>query len=644
MPLATLLVCAAAWAAEPQGLAETIVVDQFGWRPADRKIVVFAQPVKGYNVAAWGTFVPGDTFVVCRASDGASVFAGPVTIWNSGTVHEQSGDRAWHGDFSALTSPGTYYVQVPGGTRPGARSFDFRIADDVYAVPLRAACRSYYYQRCGTDLTEAFGGHWVHQACHVGPGQDLGASVYDGGPQGSPRDVHGGWHDAGDYRKYVPFTYATLFDLLTAVEWFPAAFGDATGIPESGNGVPDLLDEVKWELDWMLRMQYPDGSVATTVGVTGGDGGSPPEVDKGLRYQAGVSSPAASSLARACAQASRLFASYESVYHGYAKTLRKAAVASWGWLEKHPTNVRYRHQGFSQANANVGDADDQDRRIGAAAELFRLTGDVRVRRFIDDRYARFAPRKKGDHHPMTRGYFDASASMDLQMGLVTYALAPGATPKVVKAIKKSLAGGVSTVMAYADADPYLAHMWDGHYCWGSNSMKGKWGILPIWAIRLGVNPTMHVAYRARAAEYLHYLHGRNPLNLVYLSNMGSQERPLTAPMAPSGPRGANAGVGKSVTAFFHGWFCDKCPLYNGAGSTWGPAPGFLTGGPNMFYKPDRNPDGHLDHDIVPPQNQPPMKSYLDWGAGWPENSWEVTENGIYYEASYILLAAAFAAP
>jgi len=617
-------------AATPAGLAETIVVDQFGWRPADPKSVVFAQPIRGFNAAAWGSFEPGKTFLIRRSSDGVTVFAGPVTVWNSGTVHEQSGDRAWHGDFSAVTAPGTYFVQVPGGTRPGSRSFDFRIGDDVYAAPLRAACRSYYYQRCGTDLTGQFGGNWNHQACHVGPGQDREAQEFAGTPTGHPRDVHGGWHDAGDYRKYVPFTYLTLFDLLTAVEWFPAVFGDANGIPESGNGVPDLLDEIKWELDWILRTQYPDGSVATTVGVTGGDGGSPPDVDRAPRYQAGVSSPAASSLARACAQAAQLFPAYEQAYPGYAHALREAALRSWGWLEKNPKNVRYRHRGFDQVDANVDDADDQDRRIAAAAELFRLTGERRFRSFVDRLYDRHAPRKKDDHHPITRNYFDASASRDLEVGFVIYAQAPGATPKVVSAIKKTLAAGVRTVVEVTDDDPYLAYMWDGHYCWGSSAMKARWGSLCLWAVKLGVNPTMAVAYRARAAEYLHYLHGRNPLNLVYLSNMGE--------------RGARAGVGRSCMSFYHGWMGGGSTLYDGEASRWGPAPGFVPGGPNMFYKPDRGPDAHLDHDIVPPQGQPPMKSYRDWSTGWPENSWEVTENGIYYEAAYIFLAAAFAAP
>ena len=618
--------CCSLHAANPPGLAETIVVDQFGWRPGDTKIVVFAQPVKGFNAAQWGTFTPGSTFVVRRAADGATVFEGPVTIWNSGTVHEQSGDRAWHGDFSALTAPGTYFVSVPGGSRPGARSFDFRIGDAVYAAALRAACRTYYYQRCGTDLTEAFGGPWNHKACHVGPGQDLEAQGWDGGAKPPARDVHGGWHDAGDYRKYVPFTFAVFWPLLHAAEWFPAAFGDATGIPESGNGVPDVLDEVKWELDWILRMQYPDGSVATTVGVTGGDGGSPPETDKGLRYRAGVSSPAASSLVRACAHAARLFGPHEAAYPGYAKALRTAALKSWSWLENHPKNVRYRHKGFEQADANVGDADDQDRRIAAAAELFHLTGITKFRDFVDRFYARHAPRGKDDHHPITKGYFETGTSHELQMGLVSYALAPGATPKTAAAIRKSLAAGTDRVMEYADADPYLAHMWDGHYCWGSNAMKVNWASLPLWAVRLGVSPTMAVAYRARAAEYLHYLHGRNPLNLVYLTNMGE--------------RGAKSGAGRSCMEFFHGWFNHGTALYDGEKSALGPAPGFVPGGPNMFYKPD----GRLGHDMIPPQGQPPMKSYLDWNGGWPENSWEVTENGIYYQAAYTFLCAAFAVP
>ena len=606
------------------GVVDTIIVDQFGYRPEAVKIAVFAAPQKGFNAPLSSGFRPGDTFEVRKSADGVVVFTGSVTSWNGSAVHEQSGDMAWHGDFSALRAPGRYYVSVPGGTAPGSRSFDFTIAENVYAVPLLHSVRSYYYQRCGCDITNKRGGSWNHKACHVGPGQDLKAQVWTGKPGGKPKDVHGGWHDAGDYRKYVPFTYSALWDLLHAVEWYPGSFTDATNIPESGNRVPDALDEIKYELDWILRMQMKDGGVASVVGVSGGDGGSPPEKDKAPRYYGEEGSPATSTAAMVFAQGARLFKPYGKAYPGYSTKLRKAALAAWGWLEKHPENVKYINQGMDQANANVSDTDDADRRLGAAAELFHATGENRFREYFDRNYAK--PRTGGErHHPIGKGYFETGVSMNIQMAMVSYALAPGATASTATAIVESLRKGADRIVEQRDSDPYLAHMWDGHYCWGSNSMKSRWGDILLWAARLEVAPASTSVYTAQAEEYLHYIHGRNPLNLVYLTNMGE--------------RGAKAGVGRSAMAFFHGWFSHDVALYDGESSKLGPAPGFLTGGPNMFYKPDGQ---YAPKEKIPPQGQPPMKSYLDWSAGWPEDSWEVTENGIYYQAAYTFLAAAFA--
>ena len=136
-------------------------------------------------------------------------------------------------------------------------------------------------------------------------------------------------------------------------------------------------------------------------------------------------------------------------------------------------------------------------------------------------------------------------------------------------------------------------------------------------MQLNVSPTNAAAYREVAQEYLHYLHGRNPLSWVYLSNMGE--------------KGANAGAEKSVMEFYHGWFADGSALYDGPNSTFGPAPGFVVGGPNQFYSGG----------VTPPTGEPPMKAYVDWNTAWPDSSWEVTENAVYYQAAYTLLASTF---
>ncbi len=151
----------------------------------------------------------------------------------------------------------------------------------------------------------------------------------------------------------------------------------------------------------------------------------------------------------------------------------------------------------------------------------------------------------------------------------------------------------------------------------------------MFAVKLGVNPAEDGICRAAAEDYLHYLHGRNPLCQVYLTNMG--------------PKGADAGAGKSIMRPFHTWFAEKSP-WSGPDSL-GPAPGLLAGGPNSAIG-----DGGRPHWLSPPAHEPPSKAFKDWATAWNqahqanENSWAFTEPAIYYQARYVLLLSHFVGP
>ncbi|MBK8339925.1 MAG: glycoside hydrolase family 9 protein [Flavobacteriales bacterium] len=157
-----------------------------------------------------------------------------------------------------MTTTGSYYVHDPISN---TRSHRLEIDDCVYTDVLTTALRAFYYQRCGTDKPAAYAGAgWSDPSpCHVDADQDLTCRLVTNPLPANERDLHGGWHDAGDHNKYVNWTYGVLSDLLLAYWENPGVWGDDSGIPESGNGVPDLLDEVKYELDWLLRMRQPDG-------------------------------------------------------------------------------------------------------------------------------------------------------------------------------------------------------------------------------------------------------------------------------------------------------------------------------------------------------------------------------------------------
>jgi len=618
--------------------SSNIMIDQFGYRTTDTKVAIFAQPAQGYNSPS--TFTPGATFQVVNASNGTVVFTGNTAQWNNGTAdtgqNSSSGDAGWWGDFSAFTTPGTYYINVPGGSNPGSTSYNFTISDTIYSNVLQAAVRMYLYQRCGDTITAAEGGaNWNHPACHE---QESSISLYDntigGVVTGTVRDCTGGWHDAGDYNKYVPFTNTVIWDLLHAYEWNPCAFGDNTGIPESGNGVPDILDEIKWELDWELKMQVTNtadanyGACFSVVGELSSGASAweyPPNNDTSTKNYTDISSFATSTLAMNCADAARIFANFTTQYPGYSTKLQNAAVAAWNWLSAHTAMVSYDNTNFSQANANGDSYSDNRLRTAAAAELFRLTGNATYQAYFDANYNNPNGWDNTGTFSIINQDFWPTNSGELERAMIDYCLTSGATASIVTAIENALATGVNGLqMGETNADLYRAYMWS--YYWGSNQGKATWGDQLLWAIKLNVDPANNAAYLAKAEDYLHYFHGVNPTTYVYLTNMGA--------------KGANLGASNPIMSIYHSWF-EVGTIYDGntGASAVGPAPGYLSGGPNPSYAPDASYGGT----IVPPQNQPPQKSYKDWGANWPQDSWEVTEPGLYYQAAYVFLCSQFAA-
>src|SRR5262245_42699260 len=260
-----------------------IVVDQFGYPTKAAKIAVIRNPQVGYDSTVH--FTPGQNYAVVNRITGAIIKRGTPTAWNNGATDVVSGDKVWWFDFSDVTTPGTYTIV---DLDKGIRSVEFEIDDRVYRSVLKHAVRMYFYQRAGFEKTAATAGaDWADAASHMRPGQDPQSRPWEArrAPVKSDasqiKDLRGGWFDAGDYNKYTSWTAYTIIVLLRAYDESPSAFGDDTGIAESGNGVPDILDEVKWALDWLARMQNADGSLLCVQGL---DSASPPSAATGPSY------------------------------------------------------------------------------------------------------------------------------------------------------------------------------------------------------------------------------------------------------------------------------------------------------------------------------------------------------------------------
>ena len=241
-----------------------IVVDQFGYLPESAKMAVIRDPVTGYDAAE--SFAPGNNYAVVNADNGRQVLAGSPAAWKGGLEDTSSGDRAWWFDFSQVTVPGDYYVlDVENSVR------SVGVPNWRRCVPGRAAARRPDVLLPAGRIREGgeyAGEGWADGASHIGPLQDRNCRLYSRpGDACTERDLLGGWYDAGDLNKYTNWTADYVIELLRAYAETPSVFGDDFDIPESGNGIPDILDETKWGMDWLVRMQNQDGSVLSIVGL-----------------------------------------------------------------------------------------------------------------------------------------------------------------------------------------------------------------------------------------------------------------------------------------------------------------------------------------------------------------------------------------
>ncbi len=605
----------------PEPISEDIVVDQFGYRPATEKIAVLRSPQTGFDKNK--PYVIAAKYALVDAHSQKRVLEAAPTPWNGGATDPSSGDKASWFDFSSVTTPGDFYVL---DETANVRSDVFRISEDVFRKVLDAAVRMFYYQRDGIAKEAKYAGaDWVDGPAHMGAGQGPSCTLYGGA---TVKDVHGGWWDAGDQNKYTNWGAQDVIILLRAFEEHTAAFRDDTNIPESGNGVPDVLDEAKWELDWLVRMQNADGSVASIVGQSSAkdpsQGGSPntaPSTDTTPCKYGPANTSATFTTASAFAKAALVFRA-AGVLASYADDLAQRAEKAWTWALANPSVV-FQNGGKLGAGEQEVDANGRAfKKVQAAGLLFELTKNATYKTAFDQGY--------GATNLIKSGYVDMFAVEEADT-LLEYAKLPGATPAVsadILAKFKAALGDDRNLGSLAkNSDPYLGYIYT--YVWGSNQTKSDQGNMFTDVVTFGVDPTKNADATRGAERYVHWLHGTNPLSLVYLSNMGA------------------LGANKSATRFYHSWFA-KGSDWDAVGvSKHPPPPGYLTGGPNPTYDWDGCCPGGCgvtcgSAALSPPKGQPSQKSYLDFNDSWPLDSWSVTEPSDGYQVKYIRLLSKFA--
>jgi endoglucanase len=629
LSFAAILLISVSFFSNGQNTSPFIVTDQFGYLPDYAKIAVIRNPEVGFDASL--SFTPGAKYALMNAESGDTTFIAAPLAWKNGATDASSGDKVWHFDFTSVNETGSYYVL---DIQNNVRSYEFKISPSVYNEVLKHAVRTFFYQRAGfAKAAEFAGAAWADGASHMRNLQDKNARIFNKKTDATTeRDVSGGWYDAGDYNKYTNWTASYVIEMMKAYIERPEVWTDDYNIPESGNGIPDLLDEAKWGIDHLLRMQLDDGSVLSIVGLSHA---SPPSAATGPSYYGTPNTSAALNTSAAFAIASKVYRAIGMTE--YADTLVVRSEKAWNWAVANPA-VIFRNNDSVYGSSGLGAGQQETNEYGrfmaklkAACYLFEVTGKAVYRSHFDANYNKVN---------IFNWTFAFPFEMDNQDILLYYTTIPDGTTSVKTAIRNiyrtTMNSGAENLPAMrTQKDPYLAHIKD--YTWGSNSIKCAQGSMYYSVVQYNIDANLNNESRQAATEFIHYIHGRNPLNMTYLSNMYKY------------------GGKNCVNEFYHTWFSNNSPRWDRVGkSTFGPAPGFLTGGPNPSYNWDgccpsgcgsaSNNARCFSESIEPPKNQPNQKSYKDFNTSWPLNSWSVTENSCGYQMNYIRLLSKFVDP
>jgi len=480
-------------------------------------------------------------------------------------LDKTSGDEVWIADFTPLKDDGRFCIRANGKT-----SALFNIGGHVYDDVLTKTSKAFYYLRCGCGLEEKYASVWHHGKCHTEP-----AVLYD--DRSVSLDVTGGWHDAGDYGRYVTAGACAVGHLLYAYKLFPEVFKHLQlNIPPSQT--PDILSEVRYELEWILKMQSRDGGVyhkATTMMH------APfvmPEDDREQMFVFPVSSMASADFVAVCALASTIYSEYDPAF---ADKLLLAARKSAVWLDDNPQFI-----GFSNPEGcntgGYGERDDYSNRFWAYCELYSATG--------EDIYHDKLMNASQKDFPLTEfGYSEVGG-----LGALAYLLcAHDRDSSLVDRINGAFAWRLDSLKKTADNCGYGVAMGDHDYYWGSNmGLMTKAMAFVIGDLVYGDTSCFEYA-----ASHLHYLLGANALGICYVTGVGEFRcnNPHLRPTIADGIR-------ESI-------------------------PGMVAGGPN------RNLSDPIAQNLLR-AGTPPMKCYVDNAMSYSLN--EIT---IYWNSPAVFVLA-----
>jgi endoglucanase len=469
-------------------ISELIRLNQIGYYPNSTKLAVISgNPAAG-------------SFTIKSTDLATTYFTG--TLGNS-ALWDKSNETVRIADFSAFTTPGTYVVFVNGT----GRSYTFEISENLFNPLVKGLVKAYYYNRCSIELLPAYAGVYARPAGHPDNQVLIHSSAASANrPTGTIISSTKGWYDAGDYNSYIVNSGISTFTLLSAYEHYNYYFDTLQlNIPESGNNLPDLLNEIKWNLDWMLTMQDPDdGGVYTKKTCTTFDGEIMPAASSCTRYVVKKSTAAAFDFAAVMAVAYRAYLPFDAAY---ANQCLNASIDAYAWGIANPSI--YFTNPADIFTGEYPDGDVTDEKEWAANELLISTKNISY---------------------YTNGFKNAnyygvpSWSNVRSLGLISLMLHKKSLPASVIAdttnMKSKLLGLANGLESYASSSPYKVAMGSDSYdfSWGSNAVAGNQGIILLSAYRSSGDEK----YKKAAGSSMDYFLGRNATGYSFVTNFGDK--------------------------------------------------------------------------------------------------------------------------
>jgi len=519
-----------------QAQSPSIHLNQIGFYPNTQKIAIITPPpAEGH-------------FYVLDIAKKDTVFKGELSPIRPNPL---SGKSTRVADFSGLQKVGKYKLILADG----AQSYPFSIAPQVHREVAIATLKSYYFQRMSTALPATYAGVWARPSGHP----DTKVLVHPSAastarPAGYEISAPGGWYDAGDYNKYVVNSGITTSTLLSLYEDFPQYCKKLNvNIPESQNKLPDLLDEILWNLRWMLRMQDPnDGGVYHKLTNPSFDPMKlmPHEANK-PRYVVQKTTTAALNLAAVAAQAYRVFRPFAKQVPGFADSCLNVAKLAWAWAEANP-NVLYNQDALNKnfdpdvVTGAYGDRSAEDERVWAATELYQSTGKEEYRQRIQ--------------WPKMLGV----PTWNQVYSLAAYALAKadnkllGTTDALRSTAVQQLNSLADSLLAKLDSRPYHTVMGKTarDFVWGSSAVAANQAVVLLQVYR----QKKEAKYLEGAQHNLDYLLGRNATGYCFVTGFG-QKYPRHIHHRLSEADGVDEPVPGLLSGGPNPGKQDKCPGY-----------------------------------------------------------------------------------